>query len=490
VDNLGGAVKRGIGWLAVGRGAKFLVNAVGSVALARMLEPRLFGLFAVAGLFLAFTKQLQTFGMAKAAVRLPEIRRDHLTTVFTVNVLASSTLCGAMWLAAPLLETLFHEPLAVPVLRILALGFLVNPLSSVGSAILERRMDFKSKSRANVLFSVVKIVTSVGLAFAGFGVWSLVFGTLAGQTTRALGLFVPARWRPGLTITRAAFGDLAGFGFGMFVKTSVLYLSERVDYFIVGRWLGVASLGFYERAYRLPDAVVRELGKTTGQVLFAAFSRIQEDHARIRAAFTKVLISVALPACPLLAGAALTAPAFIPVLFGEKWNPTVPPLQVLCLAGFFRLYTQLATTVMNAMGFIRAEALWRIASLLLLAGACWYATRWQLIGVAVAIVAVEALGAFVLTGLMLRTSAIGLRDLLVPQSPVLAATALMFGAVALFQWATLESLGLRSPAMLVSSILVGAIAYAASLLLFANEPVKGVAKELLAGLRPILRRLT
>jgi PST family polysaccharide transporter len=489
MDDLSGAVRRGVAWVVVGRGVKFAVNAAGSVLLARLLEPRTFGLFAVAGLFLAFTKQLQTFGMAKAAVRLPELKPVHLATVFAVNAASSTALCAGMWLVAPLLETLFHEDEAVPVLRALALGFLVNPFSSVGSAVLDRRMDFRSKSRADVLFALTKVGVSVALALAGFGVWSLTAGMLVGQTVRAAALFLPARWWPSLRGSRAALGELAGFGAGMFVKNLTTYVQERVDYFVVGRWLGVEALGFYERAYRMPDAIVRELGKTTNSVLFSAFSKIQDDRERLRRAFVRVLLSLCLPSYPALAGMALVAPALVPIVFGQAWIPTVAPLQVLCVAGYFRLFSQLATTLMNAMGRIRAEAAWRTVSLGFLAAGCWIAaTRWGIVEVALAILLIEALLAVALTALMLRTSGLSLGAVVLPQLPVVAATAVMTGSVLAFQRETASALGPRSVAMLASSIVVGGAVYTGSLLMFRNDPVREVMRELLAQARPLLRR--
>ena len=490
MDDLGGAVRRGVAWVVAGRGLKFAVNAVSSVVLARLLEPRIFGLFAVAGLFLAFTKQLQTFGMAKAAVRLPELTRAHLATVFAVNAASSTALAVVMWLAAPLLETLFHEPQAVPILRALALGFLANPFSSVGSAVLERRMDFRAKSRADVLFAVTKGGVSVALAVTGWGVWSLAVGMLVGQATRGAALFLPARVWPSLSASREAMRDLAGFGTGMFVKNLTTYVQERVDYFVVGRWIGVEALGFYERAYRMPDAIVRELGKATNSVLFAAFSKIQEDRERLRRAFFRVLLSICLPSYPALAGMALVAPALVPLLFGEQWLPTVAPLQLLCIAGFFRLFSQLSTTLMNAMGYIRAEAVWRTVSLAFLAGGCWFAARWSIVEVALAVLVVEALLSLALTALMLRTSGLELRELVRPQLPVLAATLLMTALVLVFQRATADFLGARSVAMLVSSIVVGGAVYVITLYLTSNDAVREVVRDLVAQARPLLRRFT
>ncbi len=487
--SIGDLVKKSVGWVLVGRAVKMAVNAGTSVVLARLLEPRTFGLFSIASLFLGFTKQLQTFGMAKAAVRLPELREDHLRTIFTVNALGSTALCAALWVAAPLLETLFREPAAVAVLRALVLGFLANPFSSVGSAIIERRMDFRAQTRANVLYAVSKAAVSLVLAVLGWGVWSLAAGQLAGQATRAGALIGGARWLPRPGLSRVALADLAGFGFGMFLKNAAIYVQERVDYFIVGRWLGAAPLGLYERAYRMTDGIVREIGKTTNEVLYAAYSRIQDERQRVHAAFGKVLVTVAVVVYPSLLGMALVAPSLVRSVFGPQWDGAAVPLQVLCVAGFFRIFSQLAGTLCNALGFVKAEAASRVVLLALVAAGCTYATRWGIVGVAGAILLSEALVSLVLGAILLRASGLRLRDLFGPQLPVVAAASAMCAAVILFQRAGADRLGQTSWAMLLGSVCIGAPVYGAALFLLRSREVEGVFRELSRFAQPLRQRM-
>jgi len=487
MESLSRSVKKSVGWLLVGRGVKGAVNAVASVALARMLEPRTFGVFAIAGLFIGFTKQFQTMGMGKAAIRLRNVNPAHLTTLFTVNLASSSALCATMWVAAPLLERLFHEPDAVPVLRVLALGFLANPFSSLGITITERRLDYRSQTLANILFAVFKVATSLTLAWWGYGVWSLAIGQLVGQVTRSTTLAICAGWVPRLGYSREAARDLAGFGLGMFVKSACIYAQDRIDYFVVGKWLGATSLGFFERAYRIPEAIAKELGTSTSNVLFSAYSRIQEERERLGSAFVRVLTMSALLAFPGLVGISLIAPSFIHVVFGPKWDPAVAPLQILCVGGLFRMLSQAVSTLMNALGIIRAEAMSRVAVFILATLGLVYATRWGLIGIAGVILLVELLTAAVLVGVLVRVTHLRAAGLFRPQGPILAATALMVVGVLVFQRFTSPLLGLHSLATLAGSTGIGAAVYLLGLYLFRNEQVAEAVKQIFKDTRPLLQ---
>src|SRR3990172_7243518 len=272
MEDLRAKVKKSFAWLLIARAIRVLVNAFVTVTLARLLEPRTFGIFSIAGIFVGVTKHFQSLGLAKALIRRPDTTPDHISTLFSINALGSCGLFVLLWASAPLLRHIFHEPDAVPVLRVLALGFLFNPFSSAATAILHRQMDFRAQSKATILFTWFQGITSVTLAWLGWGVWSLVIGHLVGKAIRTLSLALSAGWVPRLRYSSRAAHDLAGFGTGMFVTNVAVSVQNQIDYFIVGRWLGVISLGLYERAYRFPEMLVKEFGTMTDRVLFSAYS--------------------------------------------------------------------------------------------------------------------------------------------------------------------------------------------------------------------------
>jgi len=273
----------------------------------------------------------------------------------------------------------------------------------------------------------------------------------------------------------------------MSVKNVAISVQSQIDYFVVGRWLGATSLGFYERAYRLPEMLVKDFGTMTDRVLFSAYSRIQSERGRLRAAFKRVVLTVSLAACPALAGLALVAPSFIHVVLGPKWDGMVAPLQVLCMAGVFRLVSQLASTLVNALGYVRAEAASRLVLVVLTGAGCLYATRWGTVGVAAAILVVEFLVAVVLARILLRVSGLRIGTLLRLQTPVLAATVMMICAVALFQYGAAARLGIHSIAMLVASVGIGVSSYLGSLYVLRNRQIVELVRQLVQDTRPLFQ---
>jgi O-antigen/teichoic acid export membrane protein len=71
-------------------------------------------------------------------------------------------------------------------------------------------------------------------------------------------------------------------------------------------------------------------------------------------------MTISLIMFPVFFGLVVVAPAFIHVIYGEKWSPTIVPFQILCLAGILRIQQQVTSTIVNAMGKVGAE-IWRRA---------------------------------------------------------------------------------------------------------------------------------
>ena len=358
--DLGKAVKKGAAWTLTGRGVITLLTLAGSVVLARLLEPADFGMFGIAMIFNGLATRFGNVGFGLALVQRQEIRDDHVSSLFVSNLIMFFALAGLLNLAAPLIGSAFDSPLTGRVVGATALVFLTTPFSSVARVLMQRRMDFKSPAIANIIDHLVAAVTAVALALGGFGVWSLVGGQLLGTLSGTIVLVRISGWRPRLRYRHSAMRDLYTFGAGMFVKNLLIYATDKIDYLIIGKRLGPTALGFYEKAFNLMDIAVRELSNKMSMILFSAFSKIQDDQEKIRKAYSKVIMTLSLLCFPVFFGLCLITPAFLAVVFGEKWLPGALPLQILCVAGILRMHLQVTSTIVNALGKVSAE-LWRRA---------------------------------------------------------------------------------------------------------------------------------
>ena len=486
---LGPAVKKGVAWTMTARGIAVIVNLAASVVLARLLQPEDFGIFGLAMIFIGIASRFGNLGLGLALVQRKELQDEHVSSIFVVHLLLFSLITGLTISIAPLVGSYFGSPLVGGALRAMAWIFVAHAFSSIARAILQRRMDFKAPALANIVDHVASTVTSITLAWLGYGIWSLVYAHIGGSLLSTLVLMVKARWKPVFRYNQAAAKELFSFGLSIFFKNLLIYGSDKVDYFVIGKQLGPAALGFYEKAFNIMDLGVKELSTKIGAgVLFPAFSKIQDDQERLRSVYAKIILSLTLVCFPFFVGLFLVAPSAIYVLFGEKWMASVIPLQILCLAGLFRTHLHVTGTVINAMGKVAPEVWIRAAALVLLTIGCVIGSFWGIVGVALAVTATTGILTIMMVSYLKSLTGLSWVDFIRPQCAPLLGSLFMALIVLIHQRWFEASLGLHSVGMLLSSTAVGGVSYMAALWLLKPDPVVSLMRELAGDLRLVFQR--
>jgi len=488
-DQLARSVKKGAVWTFLGRFLVFLINMGGSIVIARLLEPEDFGVFGIALLFTGLATRFGNVGFGLALVQREEIEDAHVSSLFVVNLCLFSTIAVLLMWLSPEIGVYFDSPKTGEVLFVLAFLFFLKPFSSVARALLQRKMAFKSTAIAGSLQHFLGVLSAIVLAWHGFGVWSLVYAELVGASVSLVVLMMYAKWRPSFSYHHRAMKDLYAFGIAIFFKRILTYGADKVDFLIIGKRLGTAPLGFYEKAYNLMNMTIKELGDKMEPVLFRAFSKIQNDRGRILAAYNKVLLTFSLISYPIFFGLASVAPPFIFLLYGEKWMPSVIPLQIMCLSGLLRLHLKVTSIVMNAMGKVKVEAWIRMVAFVLLIVGCWIGSQWGIIGVASAATIVSGILSIATTLYFGRLTQLSYLALMRPQTAPFIASIFMYGMVLLFQNWFSDVSGAYSFPSLFLSVAVGVITYISAFFVLRPAPVLALMKEFLVDLKPLFEKL-
>ncbi|GIX21526.1 MAG: hypothetical protein KatS3mg121_0309 [Gammaproteobacteria bacterium] len=467
VAELGDRVKRGFAWTLAGRGGQQLVSFGFGIALARLLEPADFGLIAACLLFLEVGSTLAAAAWVRALVRRPELDEATLGVALVWQALAALGACVLLWALAPGLAGALGQAALAGVLAVLALNLLWLPLQGPAQVRLQRRLDFSAIAAAGVVEVLAFGLTAVAGALAGWGVWALVTGRIAGRgaATAVLWRCGGAPPRPRLAPAPALFASAWRFA----AKETLDDVSKNLAYLLVGWTQGVAALGLYSRAHHLMTLPVDRLAKSLELVLYPAFAGLQAaPPARLRAAFLKANCLMAVLAVPALVGLALVAPLLVPALYGEKWAPAAAPLQWLCLGGVCYALEAPAVALINALGLLGSEIRRQLLHIALVAAAV-AAAAWLdagLVGVAAGVSGAALVYAALLVWLLGRRIDLPWRNYLQSLWPACAAAAAMAAAVGAWRhWGALLGGGIWP--LLLGAVALGALVYGGVMALFA-----------------------
>jgi PST family polysaccharide transporter len=359
-----------------------LVNIPTTMVLARLLVPHDFGVVAAASFFTRLAARLMNFGFNQALVRVRDIRPEHASSVFLVNMATGALLWAGLALTAPWLAALFNMPETAAVIPVAAFGFVIDAAGSVPHALMTRELKFWKSTVSGWASAILMSVTSITLAFSGFGVWSMVYATLLGTTTQTVILIWLTGWRPSLRFSRDAMREIFSFGMGVHAKRLLDYAALNLDNLVVGGTLGLAALGMYDKAFSLPERAINRINTGGTGVTFRIFAAIREDVERFRAGYCKVIMTASLLTFPLLMACIETAPEMIATLFGRDWLEAAVPLQILCAAGMLRILNQYASTALQAVGMVWSEVWRQVLYVVLLVSLIVALSAWGLPGAA------------------------------------------------------------------------------------------------------------
>ena len=356
--SVGSRTLRGSAWAygsyVVGQALALVTTAI----LARLLTPAEFGLVALALVFITLLDTVSDLGMSPALViSREEELQERAMTVFSFTVGLGALLSVLTTAVASLAALFFDQPELFPLLAVLGLNFFLRALGATHYAISQKRMDFRSRTAAELAGVVVRGATGIALALAGFGAWSLVLAYLAGTAALTATLWAVVPWRPTGRPSRAQLPRMLRFGGTLTAVDILAAVISQVDYAFIGRALGTYPLGVYTLAFRVPQMLITSLAVVAGRVLFPAFAAV--DREALGRAYLVSVRYATIVALPLAVGVAVLAEPLVLTLFGERWAASVDCMRVLSLYAFSVALGIPAGTAYKATG--RAGILLKLA---------------------------------------------------------------------------------------------------------------------------------
>jgi PST family polysaccharide transporter len=413
----GKLAKVGLVWGALRQGGNTLLALPTAMILARLLTPAEAGVAAAAYFFMQLGARLSQFGLGAALVRARKVERAHLASVFVLNLIFGGTAWLTLTLAAPFAGRFLSSPDAASILPTAAYGYLIMAFGTVPTAILSREMRYRESTTSAWLSALAESATTVTLAWMGFSYWSIVYGRLTGDASSALARAVMVRWLPDIRFTRAAMREMFNFGAGVYAKNLLDYAAENLDNLLVARFLGVTSLGFYDKAFNTASKFTGRINMAGPSISFRVFAIIHEEPERFRRAYRKVILGVTSVGYPVLTGMIVAGSEVIEVLFGHRWLDAAMPFKVLCLVGMLKLVNTYASTATQAKGRIWSEVQRQTVFVALLVLAVSFGSRWGIAGAAGGVLAATVFNTYLLQSLVKRLAGLNWSDIVMPQIP-------------------------------------------------------------------------
>jgi teichuronic acid exporter len=360
----------GIVWTLVERlgvqGTSFLVNII----LTRLLLPAQFGLIGMIAVFMAIGHALIDSGLTSSLIRTKNPDQTDYSTVFFINLIGSLVVYGLIFLFAPVISSFYEQPVLVNLIRVYSLGFIVNAFASIQQTRLTKELKFKTQMQIRIPSTVMSGIVGIYLASNGWGVWSLVYMYLTNTILASVQFWFYSKWTPTFEFNLKRFIYHFSYGYKLTISGLLNSIFSNVYHVVIGKLYSPVSLGYYTRAMMLQQQPVLNLSSALNKVTFPHFAAIQDNVITLRAAYKKIMQQVVFIIAPVMAIAIVLAEPLIVFLFTDKWLPSVPYFQLMCLIGVIYPLQSYNLNILKVFGrselFLRLEVLKKSLTVLML----------------------------------------------------------------------------------------------------------------------------
>ncbi len=310
-----------------------LISFTVSIILARVLLPEQYGLIGMLTVFMGIGGALINSGLTFSLIRTKNLTQNDYSTVFFTNIIASIFIYLIMFLIAPLVASFYRQDILVKIIRVYTLSFIINAFAEVQMTKLTKELNFKLQMTIQIPSLIVSSLLGIVMAFAGFGVWSLVWMQLCQSFMIAIQLWFCSGWRPNMIFDKERFFYHFNFGYKILLSGLLDTFYNNLYNIIIGRNYSAAQLGYYNRADSLRQLPVQNLSLALNKVAYPMFASLKDNDIQLKKFYKKLMQQVLLGVSFCLVFLAIMGIPLFRCLFTEKWLPAVPYFQILCFAG-------------------------------------------------------------------------------------------------------------------------------------------------------------
>ncbi len=359
-----------------------VIALVISIIVARILVPNDFGIMGIAMMLIGYANLFTNFGFGEAIIQKGIRDNKTLNSIFTFNLTVSVVLALLFYTSAGYIAAFFKSVECENVIKVLSSYFVITSFSAVPYAVLRRDMNFKTLSLTELSSSILMSAITLVLALNNYGYWALALGQLIPTVLITSYVCYRVRWVPVITYSHSSMKYIIDFGVWNFLKTQLAFVSQHTDKFIVGRWLGTASLGLYDKALSIGEMPYNAITMNINGVMFSAFSKHNSDKLQLRDQFKKSLTLLSFINLPMYCGLLVVAPYIVHSLLGEKWDPMVVPFQIILVSCLFKTFSGMTASLNVSVGKYRNLTVRFFIAFVIFAASCFLLLRYDIAGIA------------------------------------------------------------------------------------------------------------
>ncbi len=355
---------RNVGWVGGAELCNRIFRLATTVTLARTFSPEDYGLMAIVYTVVEFAN---VFTLRQGiGAKIIQAKQKDIEVLSNTSYWLNWMLCVLIFLfqaaGAFLISNLYHNDRLILPITTAGLMYLMMPFYLVNSALIQRKNQLKVIALCNVIQSLFANIITVVLALIGWGVWAIVWPMVLTTPVWIIITWKYQKWRPPNSFTLARWQEITSFGGNLLGVELLGKIRGNLDYLIIGHFLGIDALGMYYFAFNAGLGISLNVINAFNSALFPYFCEVQTQLTRLKERFWSSLKKTYIIIGPLIALQCGLAPLYVPIIFGEKWQPAIPILILICLSALAIPLGSSSSYLVNAVGKPHITLYWSLVS--------------------------------------------------------------------------------------------------------------------------------
>lgn len=324
-------VMHSLKWVALGKVATQIIRWVMTFWVIRLLVPEDYGVVAMADVFFSFLTLLVGALFTPALIQNRDLNRQTLKQTFGMILIVHGSLFALQLMIADYIGLYYQSDMVASILKVNAWCFLIIALEIIPAALLAKEMEFKKVSIISAIANIIAAITTLAMAWLGYGFWALIVGEIVSISIRTV---LTLAIRPITFLPSFRFSEISTmmkFGGLLTGHAIIAYVFLHMDVAIAGRYMSAVEIGLFAVGLQFALMPQKKILPLLKQVAFPAFSKIQDQPEKINNYILKAQKLSLLVTIPVFWGLASIVDLIIPIILGEKWLEAVMPTMIILM---------------------------------------------------------------------------------------------------------------------------------------------------------------
>lgn len=350
----------GMVWSALQKYSSMFISFISGIILARLLTPYDYGCIGMLSIFMVLAEAFIDGGFGSALIQKKRPTQEDYSTIFFWNIGMSFVMYAVLYFSAPAISRFYKIPLLCDVLRVQGLVLFIYAFNVIQQNQLRKNLNFKVLSIVTITTSLISLGVTVFMAYKGFGVWALVAQNLITAAIPAIVFWLFIKWRPSWVFSWSSFKELFSFGFYMFLTSLLNQFGQQIQGLLIGKVYNPSTMGYYSKAHSTEKLASTSIGSVMNQVTYPLYAEVQDDKKQLANMIKRITMTLSYITWPLMFILLLCAKPIFVLLYSDRWLPSVPYFQVLCISGLAYCLQSVNNQSIAAIGKSRAMFIWTI----------------------------------------------------------------------------------------------------------------------------------